>query len=591
MADQPYWRKSRYFSQNQRGSSSPSDDDNSDDNSDDDDDDDDDDDNDDDDDYDDDEVPVAAAEPVAGPSYAGPHARLCVLDFDCTLAVREVGPMPLKTMLDKAFGGAARVRMLDSLLHGLRKRGVLLCICSYNSRENVVRALGAPEVDLLRHFVDTELGHPPADASGCRLDRVLGCDEVDDAAGSKCVGKSAAIRQLMTMHGLVPAAPWQLIFVDDDLENIHEVTGAIPECTPLHVRFASKRERGLREEHCFAIEEWADQAPSWAVDEGARGPGDEAPACSAAPSAAASSSDESAAARACAAPVQAGRRAAASAGCTPIPCLGLGTHRLWGDDVRRAVRAALSAGVRHIDTACAYNNEAAIGAELADAVAGGRVSRADLFLVSKVGPKQHGFDAALAACAASLQRLRTPYLDLLLVHWPGAAKTLPGDAANAEKRRETWRALESLHARGLVRHIGTSNYQVEHLEELLSHAAVRPLCNQIELHPLCQQRALSSFCRARGIDLVAYSPLGVGALLEHPVVTAVAAECGATPAQTLLRWSLDHGHSAIPRSARAEHVLENAAAADAPPLAPEQLQRIDRLDEDRHYCWDSRQVR
>ena len=127
--------------------------------------------------------------------------------------------------------------------------------------------------------------------------------------------------------------------------------------------------------------------------------------------------------------------------------------------------------------------------------------------------------------------------------------------------------------------------------ELLSHAAVRPLCNQIELHPLCQQRALSSFCRARGIDLVAYSPLGVGALLEHPVVTAVAAECGATPAQTLLRWSLDHGHSAIPRSARAEHVLENAAAADAPPLAPEQLERIDRLDEDRHYCWDSRQVR
>ena len=485
--------------------------------------------------------PDASAEEEAGPSSAG-HARLCVLDFDCTLAVREVGPMPIKTMVDKAFGGVERVRMLDGLLRRLRERGVLLCICSYNSKENVVRALGAPGVDLLRHFVD---------------DRVLGCDEVDDAAGSKCVGKSAAIRQLMATHGLAAAAPWQLIFVDDDIENIQEVTAAVPECTPLHVRFASKRERGLREEHCLALEEWAAAGPA------AR----EAPACPPAATAASASSG------------------------TPIPCLGLGTHRLWGDDVRRAVRAALSAGVRHLDTACAYNNEADIGAELSDAVAGGRVRREDLFLVSKVGPKQHGYGAALAACATSLERLRTPYLDLLLVHWPGAAKTPPDDPANAERRRETWRALESLHARGLVRQIGTSNYQVAHLEELLAHAAVRPACNQLELHPLCQQRALAAFCEARGIALVAYSPLGVGALLDHPVVAAVAAECGATAAQTLLRWSLDHGHRVIPRSARAEHVVENAAAADVSPLTPEQRERIDRLDEDRHYCWDSTHVR
>ena len=153
-----------------------------------------------------------------------------------------------------------------------------------------------------------------------------------------------------------------------------------------------------------------------------------------------------------------------------LPAVGLGTFRAQGPDAAGAVAAALSLGYRHIDTASIYKNEAEIGA----AVRASGLPRADLFLTSKVSPYQLGAAAAAQACADSLAALGTQYLDLMLVHWPAAARTPADSPLHAQLRRETWRALEAAHAVGQLRAIGVSNYEVRHLQELLEYAEVAP---------------------------------------------------------------------------------------------------------------------
>jgi diketogulonate reductase-like aldo/keto reductase len=261
-----------------------------------------------------------------------------------------------------------------------------------------------------------------------------------------------------------------------------------------------------------------------------------------------------------------------------IPRLGLGVYqsgRATGD----AVRWALEAGYRHVDTAAMYGNEADVGAALREAMAAGLVRREDVFVTTKLWNSDHGYDQALRAFDASARRLGLGCVDLFLLHWP-----VPG------RRLQSWRALERIQAEGRCRAIGVSNFVVRHLEELLANAQVPPAVNQIELHPWCQQREVVAFCEARCIAVVAYSPLTKGLKLKDPRLAAVAQEAGRTPAQVLLRWSLQKGFVTIPKSTRRERIAENAAIFDFA-LGAEAMATLDDLNEEHHLTWDPRQER
>jgi diketogulonate reductase-like aldo/keto reductase len=167
-------------------------------------------------------------------------------------------------------------------------------------------------------------------------------------------------------------------------------------------------------------------------------------------------------------------------------------------------------------------------------------------------------------------------IDLFLLHWP-----VPG------RRLHSWRALERIIGEGRCRAIGVSNYMVHHLDELLSHAKIPPAVNQIELHPWCQQRDVAAFCETHGIAIVAYSPLTKGVKLDDPRLTAIARQAHRTPAQVLLRWSLQKNFVTIPKSAKRQRIIENAAIFDFA-LNAEQMAKLDRFNEERHLTWDPR---
>lgn len=258
-----------------------------------------------------------------------------------------------------------------------------------------------------------------------------------------------------------------------------------------------------------------------------------------------------------------------------IPVLGLGVYQSRpGEETRAAVAAALALGYRHVDTARVYGNEADVGAALAASA----LPRDAVFVTTKLWNDDHGYDATLRACDASLRRLGVERVDLYLVHWP-----VPG------LRRETWRAMERLLADGKARAIGVSNYTIRHLDELLASASVPPAANQVELHPFLPQPQLVAFCRKHGIQIEAYAPLVKARRMEHPVLRRVAEKHGRTPAQILVRWSLQHGYVVIPKSIRPERIRENADvfgfALDADDLAA-----MDALDEGFRTSWDPTDV-
>jgi diketogulonate reductase-like aldo/keto reductase len=261
------------------------------------------------------------------------------------------------------------------------------------------------------------------------------------------------------------------------------------------------------------------------------------------------------------------------AGGVRIPRVGLGVYQMRrGDETRRAVRAALEVGYRHIDTARAYGNEQDVAAALRDS----GVPRGDVFLTTKLWNDDHGYDATLRAFDGSAARLGVEVVDLFLVHWP-----VPG------KRLETWRAFERLLADGRVRAIGVSNYMVNHLDELRARAQVLPSVNQIEVSPFLQQRDVRAACAARGIVVEAYSPLTRGERLDHPVVAAVAERRRRTAAQVLLRWGLQRGMVVLSKSAHADRIAENAALFDFE-LDERDLAELDALEEGLVTGWDPR---
>jgi 2,5-diketo-D-gluconate reductase A len=232
-----------------------------------------------------------------------------------------------------------------------------------------------------------------------------------------------------------------------------------------------------------------------------------------------------------------------------MPALGLGVAELSDDETERAVSAALEIGYRLIDTAAVYGNEAAVGR----AIAASGIPRAELFVTTKLANADQGFTASQNACKASLERLGLDYVDLYLVHWP---------APQLGKYVDSFGGLIQLRGDGYTRSIGVCNFTEEHLSTVIDLTFVTPAVNQVELHPLLNQADLRAANAAHNVVTEAYSPLAVGRLLDHPTVTEIAAEYRRTPAQVLIRWSLQLGNVVIPRSAHPERIAGNIDVFD-----------------------------
>ncbi len=232
-----------------------------------------------------------------------------------------------------------------------------------------------------------------------------------------------------------------------------------------------------------------------------------------------------------------------------MPVLGIGVAELSDAETERAVSAALESGCRLIDTAKVYGNEAAVGR----AIAASGIPRAELFVTTKLATADQGFTAAQEACQASLERLGLDYLDLYLIHWPAPQLGMYVDSFGGMMQAKLG---------GLIRSIGVCNFTEDHLMNVIELAFETPTVNQIELHPLLNQAELRKVNAEHNIVTQAYSPLAVGRLLDHPTVTAVAGECGRTPAQVLIRWSLQLGNAVIPRSSQPERIASNLDVFD-----------------------------
>lgn len=258
-----------------------------------------------------------------------------------------------------------------------------------------------------------------------------------------------------------------------------------------------------------------------------------------------------------------------------MPVIGLGLYRCApGEETQRAVTTALSVGYRRFDTAAMYGNEQDVGA----AVRASGIERADVFVATKLQNSDHGYDAALRALEQSLARLGFEHVDLYLIHWP-----VPG------LRAETWRALLRLRAEGRCRAVGVCNYTERHLFELLETGEGAPALNQVELSPFLHQRGLLALCAAAGIQVEAYSPLTRARKLADPTVARVAVAHDRTPAQVLLRWSIQRGATVIPKSVTPEHLALNLRVFDFE-LTSDDMAALDGLDEGLRTCWDPSRV-
>jgi len=248
-----------------------------------------------------------------------------------------------------------------------------------------------------------------------------------------------------------------------------------------------------------------------------------------------------------------------------MPALGLGVAELSDAETERAVSAALEIGYRLIDTAAVHGNEAAVGR----AIAASGIPRAELFVTTKLANADQGLTSTQNACKASLERLGLDYVDLYLIHWP---------APQLGKYVDSFGGLIQLRGDGQVRSIGVCNFTEEHLSNIIDLTFVTPAVNQIELHPLLNQAELRAANAAHNVVTEAYSPLAVGRLLDNPTVTSVAAEYSRTPAQVLIRWSLQLGNVVIPRSAEPERIANNIDVFDFE-LAAEHMDTLNGLND------------
>jgi diketogulonate reductase-like aldo/keto reductase len=285
-----------------------------------------------------------------------------------------------------------------------------------------------------------------------------------------------------------------------------------------------------------------------------------------------------------------------------IPAVGLGT---FGSDhipherMAEAVRGAIDVGYRHIDCAAVYGNEAEIGTALQDVIRSG-ISRETLWITSKLWNDKHAEKDVMPACEKSLSDLKLDCLDLYLVHWPFPNYHPPGCDVTSrspdarpyihEEFMATWRQMERLVERGLVRHIGTSNMTIPKLELLLRDAAVKPAVNEMELHPHFQQPDLFDYVRGHDIVPIGYCPLGSPkrpdrdkqpedtSPIEDPVMVEIAGRHGLHPATLCVKWAVQRGQVPIPLSTNPRNYTANLRAATTAPLSDEEMAAIVAID-------------
>lgn len=247
----------------------------------------------------------------------------------------------------------------------------------------------------------------------------------------------------------------------------------------------------------------------------------------------------------------------------PMPYFGLGVYQMSDDsEVINAVKDALSAGYRHIDTAALYGNEKGV----AEGIEESPTHRNDIFVTTKVWNSDQGYDSTLRAFDKSMKRLGFDYVDLYLVHWPVKGKYL-----------HTWKALERLYDEKRVRAIGVSNFLQHHLEDVLAHCNEPPSVDQLEFHPFLVQQSLIDFCQSNQIQFEAWSPLMRGKIFSIPQLQALAKKYDKSVAQIVLRWNLQKGIVTIPKSSHKNRIVENAAIFDFE-ISAEDMKAIDALD-------------
>ncbi|PES10015.1 aldo/keto reductase [Bacillus cereus] len=251
-----------------------------------------------------------------------------------------------------------------------------------------------------------------------------------------------------------------------------------------------------------------------------------------------------------------------------MPWFGLGVFKVEdGPELVEAVKSAIKAGYRSIDTAAIYGNEKAVGEGIRAGIKEAGISREDLFITSKVWNSDQGYETTLAAYEESLKKLELDYLDLYLVHWPVEGKY-----------KDTWRALETLYKEKRVRAIGVSNFQIHHLQDVMKDAEIKPMINQVEYHPRLTKKELQAFCKEQGIQMEAWSPLMQGQLLDNETLQEIAEKHGKTTAQVILRWDLQNGVITIPKSTKEHRIIANADIFNFE-LTKEDMEKIDALNQ------------
>jgi diketogulonate reductase-like aldo/keto reductase len=254
-----------------------------------------------------------------------------------------------------------------------------------------------------------------------------------------------------------------------------------------------------------------------------------------------------------------------------IPQLGFGTWLIKeGSECKNAIKTALEVGYRHFDTAQIYENEQFVGEALSES----SIPRGELFITTKIWNENMFWDDIESSLDKSLKKLRTTYVDLLLLHFPVT-----------ELRRPAWHRMQDIYKLGKARAIGVSNYTTQHLEELLNECEIKPAVNQVELHVYLQQPELVKYCQDNGIVLEAYSPLAHGYDMKNQTLGVIAKKHNKSVAQIMIRWCINNGFVTIPKSTHSNYIKENFEVFDFK-LDEQDLRQIETLDKNLRTCWD-----
>ncbi len=260
---------------------------------------------------------------------------------------------------------------------------------------------------------------------------------------------------------------------------------------------------------------------------------------------------------------------------TTIPPIGFGTWRIKDEtECVNAVTTALQVGYRHVDTAQIYGNESFVGKALKKS----DVPRDEVFVTTKIWNDNMWWTDLVDSFEQSLKNLQTDYVDLLLMHFPVT-----------ELRRPAWRLMEQIAQSGKAKAIGVSNYTIAHLEELLRESSIKPAVNQVELHVYLQQPELVDFCKKHKIVVEAYSPLAHGYGIDHITLRKIGKKHGKTPAQIMLRWTVERGTLPLPKSVHSDRIAENFAIFDFA-LDKADMEELAKLEQDYRTAWDPTHV-